>query len=766
MLKFVYPLFITLCFLFIISCKSTNNRNNTNYTYNERQEMAAAQTAAEWLSRLQLDLKDPQLMGLPISRLYAELPSIDQWPSITDELDKITKDDTSYLEFTKTNHGYFDKELNEINRLKIQLFSILLAEDGTDAEPVYRSLILKENNRNAISSYKHAATLKKLLSLSKDHDSSIAWFNKNIEVEQSNYSHSSTSQKESEWMKALAKNDINVGIKLLLKAIKNSNEDEKAELISSLASLAHLLDKPELGEKAMTMLEENIISQKETQGYLRAYSYRNGLNYYAHQREWDRLYKLCVKFENTKRRKIGSSYDRSSSGDMLFQYRLTALYKLKNFDEFEKEITAAIQKHRDPTQAQGGAKDFIDLIEKKVANNRSIASLHIDILTAKGDEASKGQAYKICTHLLARNQGVDAYYKRLIALKPLEASSFIASLRKYDPFEERPLIWQSEMALQAGDIDKAETLIQQAIALDPSDGDHGKFTRMHCYDVLARILEKQGKPEKAKFFNEVVVSIRAGEAADDYLYAGLTQEATDRYKKALGHFNDAYCLQSRLAKTLMEAGKFDEAIPYFKKAFELMPVSFGPRESHCFGCEGIFDDKRVQNLALPTLQAFLDKEPANPRTPYLLGLLFEEMKKEPEAISAYEKALELDPEYYNAARTLYNIISKDPKKFAQTLVLQKQLLEIAAYQTKPTYITSSHLLKSYWKLAHDFPPSPIKLAPLEELGFPVRKLSDQQFKEHSENSIRSYSYHNAESGLDGWSASEILLRNNFLNDDL
>lgn len=756
--KIVYSVLIVLCIIFTVNlCKSDGLFNNTRKV---RQDMAPAKTADEWLDRLQKDLGESSYQGVSLPKLYAELPALDQWAAISAKLNEISKDDASFETFTNSDDRHrFGQEGD--NRLKVQLFSALLAEDGTDTEPLYRSLLLNQKSNGSLHSYYSNDNLTKLLLLSKDPDESIAWFRKHIQKEKNN-SHSHSESNKSAWKKALAENRINEGIQLLLSAIKNAKVDDRGELISKLARIAQLLDKPELGKQALKMLENDIISRKKADSHFSIYDYSSGLEYYAHLGEWQRLHDICEKTAKTKTNTDSDSYytSSSSSHDSLLPYQLTALFNLKKFDAFEKGLRSEIKKNHD------SSNEIFSLLEERVADSPSLGALYIDLLTDKGDDASKKLAYKICTHLLARNQGKDGYYKRAIDLAPEAAATFIASLRKYDPFEERPLIWQAEMALQAGELDKADTLIQQAIALDPSDGDHGKFSRMLCYDVYSRILAKQGHAEKAKLFKEVMIAIREGEVADDYLYAGLTQEATERYRKALGHFNDAYCLQSRLAKTLMEAGKFEEAIPHFKKAFELMPVSFGPRESHCFGCEGLFDDERVQNIALPTLNAFLEKEPANPRTPYLLGLLFEEMKKEPEAIAAYQKAIELDPHYYNAARNLYKLIVKDPKNFKQAISLKKQLYEISSYERKPSYMASPHLLKSYWKLAQEFPPSPIKLDALDELNLTTPKLSDQQFKKLPANQSHVFwsSSYNREAALDGWSTRELLLRNSFLKE--
>ena len=305
--------------------------------------------------------------------------------------------------------------------------------------------------------------------------------------------------------------------------------------------------------------------------------------------------------------------------------------------------------------------------------------------------------------------------------------------------------------------------IEQAIALDPSDGDHGKETRMFCYEILARIHADTGNQERAEFFRDVTDSIRQGEAADDFLAAGLIKQATDRYEKALGQFADAYCLQSRLAMTLARNGKFDKAVAHFEKAFELMPVSFGPRESHCFGCEGLFSDERVIDIALPLLTAFEEKNPDNPRTPYLLGLMLSEKKEHQQAAIAFRRALELDPNYFNAASKLLSILEKDPERFDEAEKLRSQMFEIAPYPAKPKYLANPSKLRSYWEASEKFPESPLALP---EIPFtaPAPKEEKQYLEfEDFRSSSFYHGFHDDAQALDGWSASELRRSNVFLD---
>ena len=90
------------------------------------------------------------------------------------------------------------------------------------------------------------------------------------------------------------------------------------------------------------------------------------------------------------------------------------------------------------------------------------------------------------------------------------------------------------------------------------------------------------------------------------------------WRKALEQFADAYCIQSRLAIRLMEAGRREEAFEHYRRAYELMPSSFGRVESHCFGCESVFQGAAQQTLAaLAGAAPRFFRAPAGLRNPFL-----------------------------------------------------------------------------------------------------------------------------------------------------
>ena len=262
--------------------------------------------------------------------------------------------------------------------------------------------------------------------------------------------------------------------------------------------------------------------------------------------------------------------------------------------------------------------------------------------------ARKDEARKIILDLLMDRPGLDPAYELLLQLGGDDLIATLDALFANDRFEERPLIWKAKLQLDAGRFDEAEKTVRAAIAIDPSDGEQGKGTRMRAYAVLGDILEKKGDTAQAKMMRGAVEAIRLSENADDWWQAGLLTRAAKMYEEALGHFADAYCIQSRLALRYAELGNFAKAEEHYRRAFELMPDSFGRIESHCFGCEHAFNGERAQNIAEKVFTSLAEKTPGKPQVFYLLGYLREEQDRHAEAAESYRKAVSLDPDYFNA----------------------------------------------------------------------------------------------------------------------
>ena len=305
-----------------------------------------------------------------------------------------------------------------------------------------------------------------------------------------------------------------------------------------------------------------------------------------------------------------------------------------------------------------GAKDLSELFQSSPwANGGSVLWLHTgssalpvpymaaSSLAAKGQKAA---AQKINIALLDRDPGLDRGYELLLSLNGTNAIPRLDELFARDQFEERPLIWKAHLLRQQNQLAEAEKIIRTAIAIDPSDGEEGRGDRMRAYAELAEILDARGNKKDADAYREIVKAIRLSEEADQFYAAGLLKHAITMYEEALHHFSDAYCIQSRLAIQLSALGKHAEAEEHYRRAYELMPDSFGRVESHCFGCERAFEGGQAQSLAEKVFRQLATERPNKPQVHYLLGYLRQQQERYNEALTNYLTAVRLDPDYLNA----------------------------------------------------------------------------------------------------------------------
>jgi tetratricopeptide (TPR) repeat protein len=260
----------------------------------------------------------------------------------------------------------------------------------------------------------------------------------------------------------------------------------------------------------------------------------------------------------------------------------------------------------------------------------------------------KPDALKIIIALLDQSPGHDASYDLLLRLAGDEALARLDQLFALDPFEERPLIWKAELLRKKNQLPEAEKIARQAISIDPSDGEQGPGNRMRVYAVLAEIRAARGDQKEADFLRGAVKAIRLAETADRYYEAGLLKRAVKMYQDSLTLFADAYCIQSRLAVQLAELGQHEAAEAHYRRAYELMPDSFGRVESHCFGCERAFDGQRAQSLAEKVFSDLAAKSPNKPQVHYLLGYLRFEQDRHADALPHFRTAVKLDRDYLNA----------------------------------------------------------------------------------------------------------------------
>jgi tetratricopeptide (TPR) repeat protein len=345
--------------------------------------------------------------------------------------------------------------------------------------------------------------------------------------------------------------------------------------------------------------------------------------------------------------------------------RLAAEVELHHWGEAEAILQAS---------PQWGADDLAGLLASKTSAMRRPVGYYVArVALAQKDPVT---ARRVLEAQLTATPGDDALYQEYLEHVGTEALPLLEKLFATDRYEERPLIWKSKLQLKAGKVDEAVATLQQAIEIDPSDGEEGRGDRMRVYAFMSEAMTAKGDSAKAKFFSDVVKSIRVSELADRWFHIGAYQRAIKLYREALNSFQDAYCIQSRLAIRLAGEGKMAEALVHYRRAYELMPTSFGRVESHCFGCEHVFAGEEQQRIAEEVFTKLLREQPSRPQVHYLIGYLREAQERPQEAAEYYRKAVQLDPLYLNAWDKLSDLDRKLSFTASQRDDLELRLLEL------------------------------------------------------------------------------------------
>ncbi len=327
------------------------------------------------------------------------------------------------------------------------------------------------------------------------------------------------------------------------------------------------------------------------------------------------------------------------------------------------------------------------------------------------------EAIGLVNAMLLKHPGSDRLYELLIQLSPQEAAARLDQLFALDPFEERPLIWQAYRLRKSGQLEAAERLARQAIAIDPTDGEEGPGDRLRAYAELWEIVKLKGNTSEADPLEKVLQAVHDAERADELTALGLSKRAIEAYQKSTSVFDDAYCIHARLAVALAKLGQMEAAEQHYRRAYELMPDSFGRLESYCFGCELAFSGERAQAIAERVFTELAAKNPEKAQVQYLLGYLREEQQRYAEALPCYWKAVELDPNYFRVWRQLEGIRQKIimVPKDRDTITLNLLRLDPLRRHAQPSCETTGNLV-ALWQAIEQAnakrPTTPASLYPL------------------------------------------------------
>ena len=292
-------------------------------------------------------------------------------------------------------------------------------------------------------------------------------------------------------------------------------------------------------------------------------------------------------------------------------------------------------------------------------------------------------AVRVARHAVeATSNGHQRDWPWELLLERLPAEDFLAladRMHALVPWEERPVQWKAEALRRAGRLGEAEESARLALQIDPTDGESPAGERIRSYSILASILEEKGGEEaekEAATLRSVVAAVRLAEQGDELSEAGLVSLALDAYDRAAALFEDAYCVQWRLAERLRERGFPELAARHYEETFRRMPEQFGRVASLCFGCQGVFESGESVSAAERILPELAARPGALPATHRLLGMLRVEQGRLPEAWDAFRAALDADPGYLDALADLLGLYGKLDRPRADWAGLQRRAFEL------------------------------------------------------------------------------------------
>ena len=544
----------------------------------------------------------------------------------------------------------------------------------------------------------------------------------------------------------LANDEVEAGVTELRRLLQTNEQstaspgrygrEDRGDLALKLARIGHLLNRPEWLEEGIATAKAAVQKQDEQDyspwGNATAPSLAMLLDDLNRGPEAEAV--LATALSNAVSKKANPrtyGYEGRSTPATPILTALARLYHRAGRD-------ADVLKLFDDASYWGG-KDLADLNPRYADLEELVPSYshqHVTVpvgyyaASALAKTGRTAEARKLLDPLFDQSPGCDRLYELLLSLDDEHAPAELDALFERDQFEERPLIWKAHWLRTHQRLAEAEQTARQAIAIDPTDGEEGPGDRLRAYAELAEIRAARGDAKEAESLRGVVQAVQQAELADQFHAASLLKRAVATYQDSLNRFADAYCIHARLAVQLSDMGLHEQAEEHYRRAYELMPDSFGRMESYCFGCERAFDGERAQGIAEKVFTELAQKTPNKPQVHYLLGYLREEEGRYPEALTNYRVAVRLDPDYLNDWEKIEGISShvfqSAPERDAVVFNLLR--LDPLGRHTHPSFEVVSDLA-ALWRnvaiAAEKCPAKPESLYPLPASKAQVEKQAVQ-----------------------------------------
>jgi putative PEP-CTERM system TPR-repeat lipoprotein len=172
------------------------------------------------------------------------------------------------------------------------------------------------------------------------------------------------------------------------------------------------------------------------------------------------------------------------------------------------------------------------------------------------------------------------------------AHSYVAKALEIDPANGTSLMNGARIQLAAGEVDAAKAMLKKAVAANPRDS--------AARTALAQIAFRAGQRDEAI---RILEDVRRSDAAASeprlllagiYLQQNKRREADDLIREAWNAAEDKASVSSAIGRLLLQAGRYDEALPRLREAVELDQSDPQHRMNLAWAQQALGDDEAAR----------------------------------------------------------------------------------------------------------------------------------------------------------------------------
>ena len=335
----------------------------------------------------------------------------------------------------------------------------------------------------------------------------------------------------------------------------------------------------------------------------------------------------------------------------------------KLVDEVLTKVPSSVEAHAlkaDLLMAQGlqdqALQEYNTVLEldpKRIATRVQVISI-----LARKREFDKAQVQLDALKKLAPNSPQTAYMEAVVAFGKGDlgtAKNSIAQVLKALPGHVPSLLMGGIIAYQERSYAQAQDYLGKVVARVPN--------QMYPRRLLVSTYLRSGQPERALEALQPLLAHASDDpgvlalAGETYLANNDLAKASQYYTKAASVAPTNAAVRTRLAQIRLGSGEVDLAIKDLESASAASPEQYQADLT----LVTYYVHQKQFDKALEAAKALEKKQPDNPLTHNIKGGIYVAKRDIPNARASYERALQVQPTYFDAARNLAMMDLQDKK---------------------------------------------------------------------------------------------------------